>query len=141
MTARQRRIYLACFVFHFLLIFLAATQDLASILSEGGNIFPASFARVWQQTEAFTSTALGNRLPHASPVRQVLTAYLHDAGIESGYGFFAPNVPSSYKLVFEIKNRAGRVDYELPQVAGNAASLRVVSLLDNLGAMRYELLR
>lgn len=141
MTARQRRIYLTCFVFHFLLILLAATQDLVSILSEGENIFSPAFVRVWRQADIITSTALGNRLPDANPVRQVLTAYLHDAGIESGYGFFAPNVPNSYKLVFEVRYRDGRIEYELPEVAGSAAGIRVVALLDNIESMRYELLR
>jgi hypothetical protein len=141
MTARRRRIYLACFVVHFTLVILAAARDLASLLREGGNVFPASFEGFWQGSEIFLSTALGERLGDSNPLRQAVTFYTQGAGIESGYGFFAPNVPNSYKLVFELHYPDGRVQYELPHVAGNAAGLRVVSLFDNIGHIRYELLR
>ena len=141
MTAKKRRIYLCWAGCHFILIFLAAASDFASIVAEGGNIFPPSLKPIWTRTAAVASALLGKRLSDANPARRVLTAYLHGTGIESGYGFFAPNVPNSYKLVFEIHYLDGRVEYELPQVAGEAAGLRVVSLLDNLGSIDYELMR
>lgn len=141
MTAKGRRIYLVGAVSHFVLIFLAASSDFASIVAEGGNVFPSSLKPIWRRAAVIASTLLGKRLSDANPARQVLAAYMHGTGIESGYGFFAPNVPNSYKLVFEIHYSDGRVEYELPQVAGDAAGLRVVSLLDNLGSIDYELLR
>jgi hypothetical protein len=49
-------------------------------------------------------------------VRNGITVYLHSAGIEAGYGFFAPNVPPNYKLVFELHYPDGRIDYEIPTV-------------------------
>ncbi len=87
------------------------------------------------------SLILGARLSDNNPARWFMTTYLHGAGIESGYRFFAPNVPNSYKLVFQIRYLDGHVEYQLPQVAGHAAGLRLVGLLDNVGNMRYELLR
>ena len=59
----------------------------------------------------------------SNPVRQALATYLHIAGIETGYGYFAPNVPGSYKLVFELHYPDGRVEYELPSVSSAAAGV------------------
>jgi len=66
---------------------------------------------------------------------------LNIAGIERGYGYFAPNVPGSYKLVFELHYRDGRVEHELPHVNNAAAGLRVAGLLDEIGRTRYDPLR
>ena len=67
------------------------------------------------------------------PAKQILVGYLHCAGIEGAYGFFAPNVPESYKLAFEFRDRDGRVDDDLPSVDSRAAELRLGSLLDAIG--------
>jgi len=87
------------------------------------------------------SAAVGQRLAASNPVRQALATYLHIAGIETGYGYFAPNVPGSYKLVFELHYPDGRVEYELPSVSGAAAGLRIAGLLDTIGRTPYEVLR
>ena len=84
---------------------------------------------------------LGQHLAASNPVRQALATYLHIAGIETGYGYFAPNVPSSYKLVFELHYHDGRVEYELPRVNSAAAGLRIAGLLDKIGRTRYHALR
>lgn len=87
------------------------------------------------------SAALGQRLAASNPVRQALATYLHITGIESGYGYFAPNVPGSYKLVFELHYPDGRVEYELPRVNRAAAGLRLAGLLDQIGRTKYDALR
>jgi hypothetical protein len=84
---------------------------------------------------------LGQHLAASNPIRQALAAYLHLAGIEAGYGYFAPNVPGSYKLVFELHYPDGRVEYELPSVSGAAAGLRIAVLLDTIGRTRHDVLR
>lgn len=84
---------------------------------------------------------LGKWLMPANPVRQGVTAYLHMAGIETGYGYFAPNIPTTYKLVFEVHYPDGHVERELPTVSGAAAGLRVAGLLDEIGRTEYEPLR
>src|SRR2546430_4950778 len=56
-------------------------------------------------TTLFRSAAsfvLGEDLQLGNPARNLVTSYLNAAGIEAGYGFFSPNVPSNYKLVFEL---------------------------------------
>jgi len=87
------------------------------------------------------SAVLGQHLAASNPVRQALATYLHIAGIETGYGYFAPNVPGSYKLVFELHYPDGRVEYELPPVSSAAAGLRIAGLLDKIGRTHYEALR
>lgn len=74
-------------------------------------------------------------------MRQALTTYLHLAGIEVGYGYFAPNVPGTYRLVFELHYPDRRVEYQLPAVNSAAAGLRVVSLLDQIGRTKHDRLR
>jgi hypothetical protein len=75
------------------------------------------------------------------PLREVLNTYVQLAGIETGYGYFAPNVPGGYALVFELHYPDGRLEYELPSVRSAAAGLRIAGLLDNIGRTPYDALR
>jgi len=94
-----------------------------------------------QKVEPIASGALDDKLSASNPLRRALLTYLHIAGIDRGYGYFAPNVPSGYKLVFELHYPDGRVEYELPGVNSAAAGLRVDSLLDEIGRTRSDPLR
>ena len=84
---------------------------------------------------------LGKEMAASNPVRRGITAYLHAAGSQAGYTFFAPNVPGYYKLILELDYRDGRVEYDLPHVTGGAAALRLDGLLDRLANPFYEPLR
>jgi hypothetical protein len=84
---------------------------------------------------------LGQNLAPSNPARETLNTYLQLAGIETGYSYFAPNVPSGYRLVFELHYPDGRVGYELPSVGSAAAGLRIAGLLDNIGRTPYDALR
>lgn len=77
----------------------------------------------------------------SNPVRRGIVTYLHGAGSQSGYTFFAPNVPGYYKLILELYYQDGRVEYDLPHVTGGAAALRLDGLLDRLANPAYEPLR
>ena len=110
-------------------------------MAQGPTIFPASFRSLAQKAETAVSVALGQHLASSNPIRQALATYLHLAGIETGYGYFAPNVPGSYKVVFELHYSDGRVEYELPLVSGAAAGLRIAGLLDTIGRTRHDVLR
>jgi hypothetical protein len=102
---------------------------------------PGSLNAYWQDAEEIISTGLGRTLAFSHPVRQGVSTYTHLAGIESGYSFFAPNVPNNYKLVFEVHYPDGRVEYELPHVGSSGGGLRLATLLDNIGETRYDALR
>lgn len=102
---------------------------------------PRSSEKYWQTAQAIASAALGQTLDDANPWRQAVTTYVHSAGIEGGYGFFAPGVPNSFKVVFELHYHDGRVEYEVPHVQGDAAGLRLVTLLDYIGRTQHDPLR
>ena len=64
-------------------------------------------------------------------LRYPTVLYQHLAGVESGYGFFAPNVPDSYNLRFEARSD-GEAFVPL-EVSSGQDNLRTASLLDYLG--------
>jgi hypothetical protein len=138
---RRKYIYVAWFGLHFVLIITFSCRDTLGLVAQGPTIFPPSFKRFSQKVEVAVSVALGQRLAASNPFRQATATYLHIAGIETGYGYFAPNVPGGYKLVFELHYPDGRVDYELPRVSSAAAGLRLAGLLDKIGRTHYDTLR
>ena len=126
---------------HFLLIISVSCRETLRLIAQGPTILPSSFKSYSQKAETTISIALGQHLSASNPVRQALATYLHISGIEASYGYFAPNVPGSYKLVFELHYRDGRVEYELPSVSSAAAAFRIAGLLDNIGRTRSDALR
>lgn len=80
-------------------------------------------------------------MSETNPARQILSAYLNTTGIEAGYSYFAPNVPASYKIVFELHYPDGHTEFELPQVGSRATGLRLATLLDVIADTEYEPLR
>ena len=137
----RRRPYLAGFCFHFALIFLVSCRATLSILARGHTDLPSSLDRYWQKAEVVVTAALAGTLGITNPVREALNAYLNSAGIEGGYGFFAPHVPNSTKVVFELHFKDGRIEYELPRVRTDAAGHRLGGLLDMIRGTDYEPLR
>jgi hypothetical protein len=138
---RQKYICLAWLALHLLLILSFSCRDTFRVIAEGPTIFPASFARFSREAQRIISNAFGRELPTFNPIRQALGAYVHSAGIDVGYGYFAPNVPGGYTLVFELRYPDGRVEYELPSVSSAAAGLRISGLLDNIGRTPYDPIR
>ena len=141
MPLSKKRVYLAGVALQLLLIITVSSRDAFWLLSTSRTVFPESSKNLCQGAEQIASTALGQRLPRSNPVRQMLAGYLNLSGIEVGYGFFAPNVANSYKLVFELRFPDGRVEHELPRVSNAAAVPRVAGLLDTIGRTRSEALR
>ena len=137
----ERRVYLAWFLLHCLLIITISSREIFWLIAHRLTILPTSFTSTAQKLESIASTTLAQGLASSNPVRRALLAYLHVAGIERGYGYFAPNVPGSYKLVFELHYPDGTVEYELPEVRSTAAELRLASLLDEIGRTRNDALR
>jgi hypothetical protein len=138
---RQKYVYIAWFGLHFLLIVSFSCRETLRLVAQGPTIFPASFKSFSQEAETAVSFGLGQHLAASNPIRQALATYLHLAGIETAYGYFAPNVPGGYALVFELHYADGRVEYELPSVSDAAAGLRIASLLDTIGRTPYDVLR
>jgi hypothetical protein len=138
---RRHRYLVGFALVHLLLILLVCVRDACGIFAEASTIFPASLAHFWNEAAALTSTALAEDLTLQNPLRNAVALYLNGAGVEAGYGFYAPNVPSNYKLVFELQYADGRREYDLPALADAATAFRLESLLDRVAEIEYEPMR
>ena len=138
---RQKRVYLACFLLHFLIIVTIASRETLWLIAHGLTVLPAPLKAYSEKAETVASAALAQTLAASNPIRRALLTYLHVAGIERAYGYFAPNVPANYKLVFELHHTDGRIEYEIPRVNSPAVDLRMASLLDEIGQTRHAALR
>jgi hypothetical protein len=137
----SKRIDAAWFGIHFFLVTAVCIAGLFSLIAEGSTILPSACSRYARRIELVATWVLGKQASASNPVRYAIATYLHAAGIQAGYTFFAPNVPSSHRLTFELFYGDGRVEHESPHVRSKAAALRLDSLLDRLAEQRYEPLR
>jgi len=137
----SKRIHTAWFGIHFLLITAVCFAGLFSLIADGATVLPSAIEPYARKAELITAWLLGKEAAASNLVRRGIATYLHVAGIQAGYTFFAPNVPSYHRLNFELYYEDGRVEYASPHASGKAAALRLDSLLDRLADARYEPLR
>src|SRR6266487_1030577 len=137
----SKRVCVAWFGIHFFLITAVCFSGLFSLVAEGATILPSALNKYARKAELIAAFVLGKEAAASSPMRWSIATYLHAAGIQAGYSFFAPNIPGYHKLTLELYYEDGRVEYESPRVTGKAAGLRLDSLLDRLADNRYEPLR
>src|SRR5882724_10875549 len=137
----RKRIYMVWFVVHFSLITAVCFAGIFSLVAEGMTMLPSGLQKSARRAELIAAFVLGKEGTASSPVRQGIATYLHAAGIQAGYSFFAPNIPDYHKLTLELYYEDGRVEYESPHVFGRATALRLDSLLGRLADNRYEPLR
>lgn len=135
------RICLAWLVLHFLVILGVACRETLWLVGHGLTLLPSSFKNDGQRAEAVPSAILGHERRTSNLFRQTLATYTSLAGIDAGYGYFAPNVPGSYRLSFELHYADGRVERALPRVHSFSAGLRMAGLVDQIGRTRSEPLR
>jgi len=137
----RRRLYLGWLLLHAFLVLIVSIQQTFWVMAEGYTSLPKFLEKYWWNVEALSTEALGQTLSLSNPLRQSVSAYINATGIEGGYGFFAPSVPDSYKLVLELHYPDGRVEYELPRVSDTAAGVRLATLLDQIGRTGYDQMR
>jgi hypothetical protein len=137
----SKRIYAAWFVVHFFLVVAVCSAGIFSLIAQGSTMLPSALDKYAHGAELMAAFVLGKEEAASSPVRQGIATYLHAAGIQAGYSFFAPNIPDYHKLTLELYYEDGRVEYESPHISGRAAALRLDSLLSRLADNRYEPLR
>src|SRR5688500_16722168 len=114
------------------------SRDTFWLLGQGLTVSPHFFDPTWRAAEVWSSFALGEHLAANNPVRQVLAGYAHSAGIEAGYSFFAPNVPDTFKVVFELRYADGRIEYALPSASQASAGERLTNLFDQIAYTRFN---
>ena len=101
-------------------------------------MFPSAVEPYARNAEGAASWLLGKHAAATNPFRRSMSTYLHAAGIQAGYTFFAPNVPDYHRLILELFYEDGRVEYNSPRMHSKAAARRLESLLDRLAEQRYE---
>lgn len=126
---------------HLALILGVSCADIFHLIGGGPTILPRGVQGAARTAEAIFSAAIGWEARVWNPIRPQIRAYLHCAGIESGYSFFAPNVPQSYKVIFELRYADGRSEYDVLTGERAETNLRLASLLDLLGQTRSDALR
>jgi hypothetical protein len=141
LTTKKHALYLAFVVLHLAIAGVVCLRDTFYVLGQGYTLVPPALNPVWQRTENVAAAVLGENLEISNPLRQSVALYTHAAGTYLGYSFFAPNVPSSYKVVFEFHAPDGSVEYDLPEIATEATGLRLGNLLDFIGHTQYAGLR
>jgi hypothetical protein len=90
------------------------------------------------------SEANGDTPPLGSAIAIVNNAavtFSHLAGIESGYGFFAPNVPAAHQLAFALERSDGRIETALLKGPTLESNLRISGLVDYIGKTHLESVR
>ena len=137
----SKAIYAAWFGIHFFLLTAVCLAGIFSLIAESSTILPSACEKSAREAELVASWLLAKQAGASNPIRQGIATYLHAAGMQAGYSFFAPNVPSQHRLTLELFYDDGRVEYESPHVRSRAAALRLDSLLDRLAEERYEPVR
>lgn len=115
---------------HLFLVLAISVRETARIFAEAQTFVSTGATHDLGRVADVSSILSGAELDPSNPIRNVALCYQHLAGIESGYGFFAPNIPANYRLVFQFNYPDGHVEYDLPVVASREAGLRLSGLLD-----------
>jgi hypothetical protein len=137
----SKGIHVAWFGTHFFLLTAVCLAGIFWLIAEGSTILPSVCDKYAHKAELGATWCLGKEAGASNTLRRAIATYLHAAGIQAGYTFFAPNVPSHHRLTLELFHDDGRVEYESPHVRSKAAALRLDSLLDKLPEQRYESIR
>ena len=137
----SKRVRVVWFGIHFFLITAVCFAGLFSLIAEGATTLPSALEPYARKAEVAAAWLLGKEAGTSSPVRRGIATYLHAAGIQAGYAFFAPSVPGYHRLTLELFYEDGRVEQESPRLRSKAAALRLDSLLDRLAEERYEPVR
>jgi len=137
----SKRIYAAWAGIHFFLITVICLRGIFALVATDATILPSALNTSARSGEVVLASVLGKDLAASNPWRLGIATYLHAAGSQAGYGFFAPNIPAYYKLILELYYEDGHIEYDVPHVQGGAAALRLDSLLDRLADPLYEPLR
>lgn len=126
----RTRTSLALFAGHFFLLLSVSAYETLWLIGHGLTIVPSARS-IPNPVEPSPPTLPALR--RSAELRVALVTYLHLAGIEAGSGFFAPNVPHSYQLKFEVQFPDGSASHETLAFDDAESRLRIASLVDYLG--------
>jgi len=127
---RSRQFWAAALAIHLLVVGAVSCSEIIDLIGSGQTMLPAAIASPAGKLARVMKSISPWQLGQSNPIRQTFIGYSHSAGIESPYTFFAPNVPASLKVVFEIHYPNKQVTYELPQVESLTEGMRLAALID-----------
>ncbi len=110
---------------HFAALLTVCLLGTGRLIQDGLTILPARPA-----TSAAPAPAAGES---RNALRPVALTYLHLAGIEAGYGYFAPNIPPAYRLTIELLDKDGTVERGVLSPRRGETGVRLASFLDAVG--------
>ena len=119
----SKRIYAAWAGVHFFLITVICLRGIFALVATDATILPSALNTCARSGEVVLASVLGKDLAASNPWRLGIATYLHAAGSQAGYSFFAPNVPGYHKLILELYHQDGHIEYDVPHVQGGAAAL------------------
>jgi len=131
---RSRRFWTAALIVHFSFIGAISCWDILDLVATGRTMLPPAIAAPAKQLSGAIQSISPRQLPRLNPIRQTIIGYAHMAGVESPYTFFAPNVPESLRVIFEIQFLDSRVVYDVPRVESHSEGLRLSALVDQAAA-------
>lgn len=137
----RRAFYLTFFCCHALLLLAVATRDLFWLIGRGATVLPPATQRFGEAAESLLEGIVDPRVEKLKPIAAVIPGYLHLAGIESGYSYFAPNVGDTYKLVFEFRYPDGHAEYDSFAPENRESALRLDGLLDQIAKTQSDPIR
>jgi len=132
---------LIALVLHFGAITLVSVRELTWLVANGLTMTPTSWSNPAQDVEDFAVAALAENLEPGNSCHQAIATYLNLAGIQGAYGYFAPNVSDSYRLVFEFQFPDGHVEQDVPHVRSEESAVRLAGVLDEIARTRIDVLR
>jgi hypothetical protein len=121
-------------------------HETAWLVGKQLTVLPGVSSRFWKTVDNVSGTLTCANLPADNLLRQIFNTYTNIAGIEVGYGYFAPNISETHALVFELRYPDGHLEYEAPLVGSQEGDLRLTSLIEQIGRTesdpwRNELIR
>ena len=131
---RSRRFWIGALAFHFLFIGAVSCWDILDLVDNRRTMLPEAFVAPARQLAQAMQSVSPRQLARSNPVHQAIIGYGHITGVESPYTFFAPNVPESLRVVFEIQLPNNRLVYDVPHVQSRTDGLRLSALIDQATA-------
>src|SRR5689334_22733045 len=100
---RSRLFWVAGLAAHFLAIATVSCWDVVNLMADRRTIVPQAMVIGATRITQVMKSISPRQLSRTNPLRQAILGYCHSSGIESPYTFFAPNVPESLRVLFEVQ--------------------------------------
>jgi hypothetical protein len=127
---RSLQLWIAALAIHLLLVLAVSAWDIVDLAARGRTLVPAPIASGARDFAHIMESMSPRQLHRSNLVRQTVIGYVHAAGIESPYSYFAPNVPPTLQVVFEIQHRDHHVSHKVPSARSATDQLRLSALID-----------